>query len=115
MAGIDLKGLDPWPNISAGAELAAPSAVLGAVGGDWLGVGLKLLGGGGLFGSSKTSQSGAASTSNTALNTSGWVIGEGDAQGGSLSTDTPTLANVPWWGWAVFTLVGVAIIKKANK
>ena len=114
MAGIDLKGMDPWPGISAGADLAAPSSVLGAVGVDWLGVGLKLLGGG-LFGGSKTKQSGAASTSNGALNTSGWVLGEGDAQGGSLSTDTPSLVNVPWWGWAVFTLAGVAIIKKANK
>lgn len=114
MAGIDLKGLDPWPSITAGTAIDAPSAVLGAAGGDWLGLGLKLLGGG-LFGGGDSTQSGAGGTSGSGLNTSGWAVGDGDAVGGNLATGAPSLSTVPWWGWAVFTLVSVAIIKKANK
>lgn len=114
MAGIDLKGFDPWPSITAGGAIDAPSAVLGAAGGDWLGLGLKVLGSG-LLGGSKTKQTNAGGTSGGSLNTSGWVIGEGDAEGGSLTTSTLSLSSVPWWGWAAFTLVSVAIIKRAKK
>lgn len=112
MAGIDLKGFDPWPSITAGGAIDAPSAVLGAAGGDWLGLGLKVLGSG-LLGGSKTKQSGAAAASGGALNTSGWVFGKGNAEGGSLETNFSSFDSVPWWGWAVFTLASVAIIKKA--
>lgn len=55
--------------------------------------------------------SSAAGGSSTGLNTSGWVVGEGDAQGGQLSMSNA--AALPWYAWAVGALVAIAIIKKA--
>lgn len=80
-------------------------------GGDWLSIGinaLKLFSGG-------TKVSKAAGDSQGALNTSGWAIGDGQAEGSDLET-SKGLADVqswPWYVWAVGTLVAVAIIKKA--
>jgi hypothetical protein len=47
------------------------------------------------------------------FDTSGTVIGEGDAKGGSISDTVQKAAAWPWYVWAVGALVGVAIIKKA--
>lgn len=107
---IDLTGSDPFGAIVAGDDklgdiFGAGSAVLG---GDWLGVGLKLLGG---FGSSEVS--GAASIGQSSLNTSGYVVGKGKADGGALSNTMQSLQKMEWYVWAAGALVAIAIIKKA--
>jgi hypothetical protein len=115
MAGIDLKktGIDPSANFGGNLIPSAGGGVspVGLLGGDWLGMGLQVLG---LFGGgSKVSQS--SSISEGALNTSGWAIGEGSAEGADLTTSkSPVNFNeLPWYVWAVGTLVIVAVIKKA--
>lgn len=115
---IDLKavGIDPWASVggsvagggAAGSILGGASPVLGALGGDWLGIGSQLLG---AMLKGKSSQSAAASDSAGQLNTSGWVIGKGDAAGGTL--DSRTAAAWPWYAWAAGALVAIAIIKRA--
>lgn len=57
-----------------------------------------------------TSQSGAASQGQ--LNTSGWVVGEGDAQGGKL--DAANGAGLPWYVWPLGALLVVAVLKKVS-
>lgn len=70
---------------------------------------MSLVVGGLLAGNTKISSSGGTSTSQ--LNTSGQVIGDGTAQGGSL--DGSAISSLPWWVWPVGALVCMAVIKKA--
>lgn len=76
--------------------------------GDWMGLGIKLLGLG-----QSTDISQAASGSDTLLNTSGYVIGKGNAEGGTLSTTKGSIAALPWYVWAAGALVGIAIVKRS--
>lgn len=115
MAGVDLigGGFDPWPEINAGPDLAggdsAAGLLLGSFSGDWLSTGLQLLGG--MFGGDSEA-SGAAGGSASALNTSGWAVGEGQAEGADMATTAGGLNHWPWYVWAAGTLVAVAIVKK---
>lgn len=74
--------------------------------GDWVSAGLQLVGGL-LQGDSSISQSGAGSAGQ--LNTSGWVVGEGTANGGNTSDSSG--GGLGWQGWAVLTVVAVLAIK----
>jgi hypothetical protein len=77
--------------------------------GNWIGAGLQLLGGM-LQGKTDISQAGAGGAG--ALNTSGWVVGEGDATGGSLSDSSG--GGLGWQGWALLTVVAVIMIKRMD-
>lgn len=112
---------DLSPGASYGGILGMDSALVGSAGnpalsmisGDWLGLGVQVLGGA-LFGS-KVKQSGAGSASDGLLNTTGWATGDSSAEGADLSS-TQSIANMnnwPWWYWAAGTLIAVAVIKKA--
>lgn len=59
----------------------------------------------GLFGggSDVSSAQGASSAS---LNSSGWVIGTGDAKGGDSAMNGAI--SLPWYGWASLALIGAA-------
>lgn len=113
--GIDLKGLDPWPNVGgvAGGVLdgASVAAGLATPGVGWVSVGLKLLTS---MMSGDTSQQATGSSGQGQLNTSGWVVGEGDATGGRTASSNNPLAAMPWWGWAGLTMGAVILIRKAN-
>lgn len=79
--------------------------------GDWLSTGLSVLS---MLGG-KTDVSGANGLSQGSLNTSGYVVGDGSAEGADLNSSLgmQSLNNVHWAVWAVGTLIAVAIIKKA--
>lgn len=64
----------------------------------------------GLF-SGNSDVSGAASRSGALLDTSGQVVGDGVAVGGTLS-NAAIPGAWPWYVWAAGALVGMAIIKK---
>lgn len=118
MAGIPLTGLDPWQTVGAGVgasggvggsdALGAASMLAGAAvpGVGWVSLGVQVLGAM-LKGDSE--QSGAGSGAE--LNTSGWAVGEGSAEGGSLSAGRG--GSLPWWVWPAGAVVAVFIIKKA--
>lgn len=120
MANVDFSGVDPWPSIGANvggaaSEIlsgksiasAAASALVPGVG--WVQLGLSLLGG---MMQGDTTQSGAGSMGESQLNTSGWVVGEGDANGGGLSS--AHAGAWPWYVWAAITLGAVVLIRKAG-
>lgn len=114
MAGIDLTGKDPWGAIGstkAGGILGDAAPVLGTIagGGDWLSLGMSAISG--IFGGAE--QSAAGGSGSSALNTSGWVIGQGNAQGGELTNIVESSKKWPWYVWAAGALVAIAIIKKA--
>lgn len=108
---IDLTQFpDPWGDVGGGI-LGEASPVLAATPGtSWLGVGLQALK---LF-SGDSTQNASSSTSGGQVNSSGWVVGDGDAEGGTLSTSTG-LAALPWYVWATVALVGVAVAKRSFK
>lgn len=111
MAGVNLSGFDPWPNIGGAGGIGGASGVLGSVGslasGDWLGLGMKLLSG--AF-SGDTDQSSTGGMASGQLNTSGWVIGKGDALGGKSSLDASlTNASGAIPGWLLW-LGGAALV-----
>lgn len=107
---IDLtKFPDPWGDIGGGGVLGDASPVLAATPAtSWLGVGLQVLK---MF-SGDSEQNAASSSSGGQINSSGWVVGEGDAQGGTLAT-SQGLAALPWYIWATGALVGIAIAKRS--
>lgn len=109
MAGIDLMGSDPWGSIVQGDDKIGDILGGGSIAGldptgGWLSLGVKLLSG-------KSEVSGAAGNADSLLNTSGFVVGEGDAEGGTLSSER--IAALPWYAWAAGALVAIAIIKRA--
>lgn len=53
----------------------------------------------GLFGGS-TKQSKATSSASINFNSSGWVVGSGDAGGGGVSSTDGGLGALPWFAWA---------------
>lgn len=61
--------------------------------------------------SSTVSNSGASTQLN--FDTSGVVVGKGDATGGGIKSSITRAANLPWYAWAAGALVGIAIMKKA--
>lgn len=111
---IDLMGKDPWGAIGSGGGDDAIGTLLGgtsvaAMGpyGALISVGLKLLTG-------TNDSTAAAGAADTLLNTSGYVVGEGDAQGGGLDSSKGAIGFAwPWWYWAAGSLVAIAIIKRA--
>lgn len=64
-----------------------------------------------MFGSSESSS--AQGQSNAAINSSGWVVGKGNAGGGSL--DTASGAALPWYAWASIAAVGAAFVYYKRK
>lgn len=113
MAGIDLTGKDPFASFMTGAGSNPIGDLLGGASiaaldptGGFLSLGLKLLSG-------KSDKSGAAGAADSLLNTSGYVVGEGDAMGGGLDSSKGAIGFAwPWWYWAAGSLVAIAIIKK---
>lgn len=112
--GIDLAGSQVLnrfiPALGGGSGSGSTgSAVLGAIGmaNPWIAVGTTLLSG--ML--SQKDQSGAnAAGGASQLNTSGWVVGEGDATGGALST-VPT---IPWYVW-VIAIGGVVYVARKKR
>jgi hypothetical protein len=116
---IELAGADPWSSIggsmggaagdvmkSAGIASMASMMVPGA---GWVQLGLQLLGG---MMQGDTSQAGAGSGGESQLNTSGWVVGEGDAAGGGSSSSNS--GAWPWYVWAALTVGAVVLIRRAG-
>lgn len=94
-------GKDPISDLLGGASIAALDPT-----GGFLSIGLKLLSG-------NNDKTGAVGSADTLLNTSGYVVGEGDAMGGGLDSNKGAIGFAwPWWYWAAGSLVAVAIIKK---
>lgn len=68
-----------------------------------------------LFGGGKSTSTGAETLAGPGqLDTSGWVIGEGDAAGGSL-TGAFVFSGIPVWGWVLGALVVMYAIKKKGR
>lgn len=65
----------------------------------------------GLFGGSESSS--AQGQSSAAINSSGWVVGNGDASGGQLSQAFG--GSLPWYAWASVAAVGAAYIYYKRK
>lgn len=65
----------------------------------------------GLFGGSDVSS--AEGHSAAAINSSGWVVGQGNAQGGRLESSTG--AKLPWYAWAAIAAVGLAWLHYRKK
>jgi hypothetical protein len=61
-----------------------------------------------MFGSSDISN--AQSSAGAAINSSGWTVGGGTAEGGQL--DTSKGAGLPWYAWASFAIVALAYWRK---
>lgn len=93
----------------------AGNPALSMISGDWLGMGLQVLGG--IFGGSDTEISSAQAGGQSLLNTSGWATGKSTAEGADLtSSQSFSMQNMqqwPWYYWAAGTIVAVALIKKA--
>lgn len=113
MAGGITLG-DQWPGINADMGGTAGAVMNGASivsaltpGAGWVQLGVQLLGG---LMSGDSSQSATASGTDGQLNTSGWVVGKGDAQGGGLSSTN--MAGWPWYVWAGLGLVGVIAVRR---
>lgn len=121
MAGVVVtKSPTSWDSIGgalggAAGEVMSGSSVAGMAasalipGAGWVQLGLSLLSG---MMQGDTSQSGAGSMGESQLNTSGWVVGEGDANGGGLSSSHA--GAWPWYVWAALTLGAVVLIRKAG-
>lgn len=110
--GIVGMGENPIAGDVFGDIFGNMSDIFGGFNGDWLSTGLTVLGG---LTAGDTSQSAASGGSQSALNTSGWVVGEGSAEGADLSSSQGlgNIDNLPWYAWAAGTLIVIAIIKKA--
>lgn len=70
----------------------------------------------GLFGGSSSSSS-AQGQSQSALNSSGWVIGKGDANGGKTDS-TASLTDsqgFKWYQWLAFASIGLVLLKKIKR
>lgn len=67
----------------------------------------------GLFGGN-TDASKAVSQAQAAINSSGWVIGSGNAGGGALSGSSSLTdsAGFKWYQWLALAVVGVVLVKK---
>lgn len=63
------------------------------------------LGGGGMDVSSAQSQG----ASSAYINSSGWVVGVGDAAGGTSATSAGFV--MPWYGWLSVGLIALAVLK----
>lgn len=94
-----VEGDNPLADMIGGGSVAGLDPT-----GGWLTIAGQLFGG-------KSEISQAASGSDSLLNTSGFVIGKGNASGGTASNTKA--ANWPWYAWAAGALVAIAIIKKA--
>lgn len=66
----------------------------------------------GLFGGSSDVSS-AQSSASAYINSSGWVVGKGNAGGGTL--DAQTGAGLPWYAWAAVGVVALAYWRKKRK
>lgn len=64
-----------------------------------------------MFGGSDTSS--AQSQSGASINSSGWVVGEGDAVGGTLSSANAGI--LPWYAWVSLAFVGMAFVHYRKK
>ena len=60
----------------------------------------------GLFGGSKSDISSAEGHSQASINSSGWVIGTGNATGGQLTSGSAL--RLPWYGYASLAIIGLA-------
>lgn len=116
MPGIELKEYSSsfLPNLGgaagetmsgAGVAGMAASAMIPGVG--WVQLGMQVLSA--IMSGSEQSAAGAGADSQ--LNTSGWVVGKGDANGGGLSSSKA--GAWPWYVWAALTVGAVVIIRKA--
>lgn len=65
----------------------------------------------GLFGGSDVSS--ATSSASAHINSSGWVVGQGNASGGKL--DSAVGAGWPWYAWASFGIVALAYWRKKKR
>lgn len=65
----------------------------------------------GLFGGNSSSS--AQGQSSSAINSSGWVVGGGNASGGNL--DSLSGAALPWFAWASMAAVGLAYVYYKRK
>lgn len=69
----------------------------------------------GLFGGS-SDQSSASSTAGLNFNSSGWVVGNGNANGGGMSSADGGLGALPWYAWAsVASVVGAFFYYKKKR
>jgi len=113
-AGVDIMNSGIFDKLM---PIAGGSGSLGSVGSmgssvlsglsstnPWV-LGANLLGG--MLSNRDTSAANAAGGASQ-LNTSGWVVGEGDATGGTLSS-VPT---IPWYAWVAVAVVTYAVIRK---
>lgn len=66
----------------------------------------------GLFGGD-TDVSSSQSSGVAAINSSGWVVGKGNASGGNL--DNASGAGLPWYAWASFAIIALAYWRKKNR
>lgn len=116
MAGIELKEYSSkfLPNLGgaagetmSGAGIAGMAASALIPGAGWVQLGMQVLSA--MFSGSE--QSAAAAGADSQLNTSGWVVGKGDAKGGGLSSSKA--AAWPWYVWAALTVGAVVVIRRA--
>lgn len=61
-----------------------------------------------MFGSSDVSN--AQGSAAAYINSSGWTVGGGSAEGGELEASTG--AGLPWYAWASFAIVALAYWRK---
>lgn len=65
-----------------------------------------------MFGGSDNSS--AQGQSGASINSSGWVVGKGNASGGTLDSATGG-KSLPWYAWASIASVVVAFVYYKNK
>lgn len=66
----------------------------------------------GLFGGG-TDVSNAQSQAVASINSSGWVVGKGNATGGRLEASSG--AGLPWYAWASFGIIALAYWRKKKR
>ncbi len=84
--------------------------------GGWLNLGSTVLSGMLGGGSKSDASAGGSQSAGGALNTSGWVVGAGDASGGALDAalSGEGMPEIPWYGWAIGALVVAVLIKRSG-
>lgn len=55
----------------------------------------------------------SSAQSSAGINSSGWVVGKGNADGGNLSSNT--LGALPWYAWASIGFVALAWVRIKRK
>jgi len=109
MDGVDLFGTQAVGGLFSQGLTSGGlgSSILSGLsaGNPWVSIGATVLGGA----LRDTDTSGAtAGGGQGQLNTSGWVVGDGEANGGSL-TATP---SIPWYAWASVAVLAVLLLRK---